>query len=451
MIMPGRMFTALTVPGGSVSGTTQVNGFTVPVDLALTSRTGNEPTQYVASRSIDLEEGFESGVNDDVTAYLTDTSYAGGGNGGSGADGVAGNSKYRYGFNGKEKDNEVKGIGDQIDYGSRIYDPRVGKFLSVDPLQKRFPYYTPYQFSGNTPIQAIDLDGLEPKGYAPGMVDLYKNLSVKPIPSEFDTHGSEGKIGDYSGIINGMAVQDIDKKTYLIYESVHGDRQWYVEYDKDGWKGNVNEFKWNKPVPVGREIYLVTVAPIIALAALPIAAAGAPVMSSSLWGVWSNPYVQATITGDIAAAYAYEYGYGEAGSAASGASGISTNKNSYSAAEQVNTATGLTNSGSIDEKAARMTAVYNQSQSVYDDCSEIAADINKTVSGGNIIEITPKSGRWLNGIEYGKPEEFTNHQFFVKDNMVYDPMFKDKPVTYKEFMKAYNDLNPKGLNVKTIE
>ena len=49
MIMPGRMFTALTVPGGSVTGATQVNRFTVPVDLALTSRSGNEPTQYVAS------------------------------------------------------------------------------------------------------------------------------------------------------------------------------------------------------------------------------------------------------------------------------------------------------------------------------------------------------------------------------------------------------------------
>jgi hypothetical protein len=34
----------------------------------------------------------------------------------------AGNA-YRYGFNGKENDNEVKGSGNQIDYGLRIYDP----------------------------------------------------------------------------------------------------------------------------------------------------------------------------------------------------------------------------------------------------------------------------------------------------------------------------------------
>ncbi|HWK05711.1 MAG TPA: AHH domain-containing protein [Puia sp.] len=161
MAMPGRMFTALTVPGGSVSGTTQVNGFTVPVDLALSSRSGNEPTQYVASRTIDLTEGFESADNDDVTAYLTDTSYAGSGNGGSGADGVAGAGKYRYGFNGKEKDDEVKGIGDQVDYGARIYDPRVGRFLSVDPLHTKGPEFTPYGLADNSPIAFIDVDGKE--------------------------------------------------------------------------------------------------------------------------------------------------------------------------------------------------------------------------------------------------------------------------------------------------
>jgi len=75
---------------------------------------------------------------------------------------TAANSSYRYGFNGKENDNEVKGEGNQQDYGMRIYDPRIGKFLSVDPLTSKYPWYTPYQFAGNRPIIAIDVDGLEP-------------------------------------------------------------------------------------------------------------------------------------------------------------------------------------------------------------------------------------------------------------------------------------------------
>ena len=70
-------------------------------------------------------------------------------------------SGYRYGFNGKENDNEVKGEGNQQDYGERIYDPRLGKFLSVDPLMGEYPMLTPYQFGSNSPIAGTDRDGLE--------------------------------------------------------------------------------------------------------------------------------------------------------------------------------------------------------------------------------------------------------------------------------------------------
>ncbi|MEB0280528.1 RHS repeat-associated core domain-containing protein [Mucilaginibacter sp. 10B2] len=71
---------------------------------------------------------------------------------------------YRYGFNGKENDNDVgKGNGVQQDYGMRIYDDRIGRFLSLDPLSKSFPFFSPYQFSGNNPLEFIDLDGAEPQ------------------------------------------------------------------------------------------------------------------------------------------------------------------------------------------------------------------------------------------------------------------------------------------------
>src|SRR5437868_1691498 len=70
-------------------------------------------------------------------------------------------SSYRYGFNGKENDNEVKGEGNQQDYGMRIYDPRLARFFSVDPFAKKYSELTPYQFASNSPIAGIDLDGLE--------------------------------------------------------------------------------------------------------------------------------------------------------------------------------------------------------------------------------------------------------------------------------------------------
>lgn len=73
--------------------------------------------------------------------------------------------KYRYGFNGKEKDQNGEWGLTNYDYGFRIYNPAVGRFLSVDPLTRSYPWSwcTPYQFAGNKPIWAIDLDGLEEK------------------------------------------------------------------------------------------------------------------------------------------------------------------------------------------------------------------------------------------------------------------------------------------------
>ena len=68
---------------------------------------------------------------------------------------------YRYGFNGKEQDPETYGTGNIYDYGFRIFNPRIGKFLSVDPLYKDFPMLTTFQYASNNPILNIDLDGLE--------------------------------------------------------------------------------------------------------------------------------------------------------------------------------------------------------------------------------------------------------------------------------------------------
>ncbi len=73
--------------------------------------------------------------------------------------------EYRFGFNGKENDNEIKGIGNQQNYGLRIYDPRLGKFLSVDPLLNDFPWNSTYAFAENNVISNVDLDGAERHPY----------------------------------------------------------------------------------------------------------------------------------------------------------------------------------------------------------------------------------------------------------------------------------------------
>lgn len=98
----------------------------------------------------------------------------------------AGTKPYRFGFNGKESDFEVKNIGgSQQDYGFRIYDPRLGKFLSVDPLTSKYPMLTPYQFASNRPIDGIDEDGLEftkPDGSGTGPVTNERAAELGATP-----------------------------------------------------------------------------------------------------------------------------------------------------------------------------------------------------------------------------------------------------------------------------
>ena len=72
---------------------------------------------------------------------------------------VLGNVPYRYGFNGMEKDNELKGEGNSYDFGARMYDDRLGRWLTIDPLAGKYPHLSPYNFVDNCPVKFIDIDG----------------------------------------------------------------------------------------------------------------------------------------------------------------------------------------------------------------------------------------------------------------------------------------------------
>lgn len=66
---------------------------------------------------------------------------------------------YRYGYNGKEKDGELKGEGNSYDYGARMLDNRVARFTTTDPLEQLAPNLTPYRTFNNNPIRYNDPDG----------------------------------------------------------------------------------------------------------------------------------------------------------------------------------------------------------------------------------------------------------------------------------------------------
>ena len=102
-------------------------------------------------------------------------------------------SDYRYGFNGKEKDAEIKGEGNSYDFGSRIYDPRIGRWLSIDPLFKKGSQYSPYNFTFNNPILFIDNDGNWP-------LYTHYRMTFKALISNGVNKDVARKIAHYSSV-----------------------------------------------------------------------------------------------------------------------------------------------------------------------------------------------------------------------------------------------------------
>jgi RHS repeat-associated protein len=92
-----------------------------------------------------------------------------------------GEGNTRFGFNGKENDDEVKGKGNALDFGARIYDARIGRWLSLDPEMSKYPYASPYNFALNNPIVLIDPDG--------GSVDDSKLIITQKSKTEIQVSG----------------------------------------------------------------------------------------------------------------------------------------------------------------------------------------------------------------------------------------------------------------------
>jgi len=74
----------------------------------------------------------------------------------------ASSADYRYGFNGMEKDDEVKGEGSSYSANYRFYDPRIGRWKSLDPVVHA--KFSPYSAFDNNPILYKDPSGADSEG-----------------------------------------------------------------------------------------------------------------------------------------------------------------------------------------------------------------------------------------------------------------------------------------------
>ncbi|MFD1001330.1 RHS repeat-associated core domain-containing protein [Ohtaekwangia kribbensis] len=141
---------------------------------------------------------------------------------------------YRYGFNGKEKDDSGEFGGTVYDYGFRIYNPNIAKFLSVDPLKESYPMLTPYQFASNSPIASVDLDGAEA---TLGLKILEKLIfgtnHLQKMEEGAVKRAIEGAKGTITGVIAAANVAHFLSNTYsptkLATGADYSETQYFIE------------------------------------------------------------------------------------------------------------------------------------------------------------------------------------------------------------------------------
>ena len=103
----------------------------------------------------------------------------------------SGAETYRYAYNGMEQDNEVSGNGNSYTTEFRQYDPRLGRWKSLDPMNRLFPNMTPYNAFLNNPIMYVDRNGDIPWP----LFNSWKNRNGRTV---FRRLG-RGKSGDHNG------------------------------------------------------------------------------------------------------------------------------------------------------------------------------------------------------------------------------------------------------------
>jgi RHS repeat-associated protein len=132
---------------------------------------------------------------------------------------------HRFGFQGQQKDNEVRNVnGGHITFKYRPYNPDLGRFWSVDPLTRKYPFYSPFAFSGNRVIDAIELEGLEPKEIKTNIPSRIEDLNKH--------WGYGGKAGgsdknNWTVVVNGNQIMKIVQCTDCLGPNGEQPLIWY--------------------------------------------------------------------------------------------------------------------------------------------------------------------------------------------------------------------------------
>ncbi|MFN3916315.1 MAG: hypothetical protein ACK4K0_01125 [Flavobacteriales bacterium] len=142
-------------------------------------------------------------------------------------------NSYRFGFGGHERDDEIKGAGNSINFTYRMHDPRLGRFFAVAPLAWKYPYNSPYAFSENRLIDGIELEGLE---YVRADAKVSKDVDNGDgtYTKTESTFGAE--FGDLFNLVN---IDGID----------------YYKVDRDIYQDNDGKFELFSSFPMAKAVW----------------------------------------------------------------------------------------------------------------------------------------------------------------------------------------------------
>jgi RHS repeat-associated protein len=119
---------------------------------------------------------------------------------------------YRYGFQGQEKDDEIKGEGNSLNYTFRMYDSRIGRWLSRDSYEKKFTDQSPYNFVYNDVIRKKDING---QYGSDGHFWTVYALGLAMGLSNETALGLAKKAEYYDNIVHGNKINDISFETNM--------------------------------------------------------------------------------------------------------------------------------------------------------------------------------------------------------------------------------------------
>jgi RHS repeat-associated protein len=149
---------------------------------------------------------------------------------------------YRYGFNGQEMSNEIKGVGNSYTAEFWEYDPRLGKRWNLDPVVN--PSISSYATFNNNPIIMVD-----PNGDTPYDI-IYRDKNNK----ELGRIKTDEKYDQYITVLKGSVTVEGNAATFSEdYQDRLANVVWHNRSDniRDQSQANLNEDRPLKPASVG--------------------------------------------------------------------------------------------------------------------------------------------------------------------------------------------------------